>query len=150
MILTVTRVGAGTHKLISCIHLLVLQANVNTRSLSDPLPLPQPPTLRCTSAHRMQTPRGHASVARVLAAAGVHLPPSHTSLDATTAATKKTARDKDAQKLVRAVSGSGYRFGRGRLSRAASTLVLGGACGGVGCPRALHFGFGRSHTRTLS
>ncbi|KAF7298397.1 hypothetical protein MKEN_01364400 [Mycena kentingensis (nom. inval.)] len=31
-------------------------------------------SLRCTYAHRMQNPRGHAGVKRVLAAAGVHVP----------------------------------------------------------------------------
>ncbi|KAF7336915.1 hypothetical protein MVEN_02127800 [Mycena venus] len=62
------------------------------------------PSLRCTYAHRMQTPRGHASVSRVLAAAGVHVPPEVN--EDGTRKVKASQRDKDAQRLVPAVSGS--------------------------------------------
>ncbi|KAF7336924.1 hypothetical protein MVEN_02128800 [Mycena venus] len=80
------------------------------------------PSLRCTYAHRMQTPRGHASVSRVLAAAGVHVPPEVN--EDGTRKVKASQRDKDAQRLVRAVSGSGKgTFGRSKSSSFSSTLA---------------------------
>ncbi|KAF8176611.1 hypothetical protein K438DRAFT_1846481 [Mycena galopus ATCC 62051] len=101
------------------------------------------PTLRCTYAHRMQTPRGHASVARVLAAAGVHVPPQPIEDD-----DRAKTGTRDAQRLVRVVSGAkrggggGARaisrsmsgpFSLARASTSASTSALSNA----GVPRSM-------------
>ncbi|KAJ7811052.1 hypothetical protein B0H14DRAFT_3479981 [Mycena olivaceomarginata] len=79
------------------------------------------PTLRCTYAHRMQTTRGHASVARVLAAAGVRVP---------VGANSASNEDREAQRLVRAVSGSRASrsvSGSTSLKRSTSTSAVSGS-----------------------
>ncbi|KAJ7158440.1 hypothetical protein C8R46DRAFT_1195021 [Mycena filopes] len=58
------------------------------------------PTLRCTYAHRMQTTRGHASVARVFAAAGIYVPPESESDP-----TSRLGRSKSSGTLSRATAG---------------------------------------------
>ncbi|KAK7016366.1 hypothetical protein R3P38DRAFT_2994550 [Favolaschia claudopus] len=64
-------------------------------------------SLRCTYAHRMQNPRGHASVSRILAAAGVHVPSPSVWNDRSGRLVRRPGKDKDAQRLVRALSNSG-------------------------------------------
>ncbi|KAF7374490.1 hypothetical protein MSAN_00333400 [Mycena sanguinolenta] len=82
------------------------------------------PELRCTYAHRMQTMRGHASVARVLAAAGVRVPPDSHNNERGHGTTRTTERD--AQRLGRSISRSvSSSFIRSlSMSRATSTSAL--------------------------
>ncbi|KAJ7168564.1 hypothetical protein C8R46DRAFT_1217962 [Mycena filopes] len=79
------------------------------------------PTLRCTYAHRMQTTRGHASVARVFAAAGIYVPPNDDS-------NPRLGRSKSSGTLSRATAGHGKEKEKGDaagLPRTTSAFHLG-------------------------
>ncbi|KAJ7804376.1 hypothetical protein B0H13DRAFT_630624 [Mycena leptocephala] len=102
-----------------------------------------PSTPRCTYAHRMQTPCGHARPRRRR-----RPPPSSPRLHRRQH-TNNEEEERERRRCAEdwwAVSGSGYEFGRWRISRATSTstAVLGGSLGrgisrSVSISSSLHF-----------